>query len=62
VLRGEKITRIELSGVRKYFADGALEPRHVTLSLSGRLKQMEGGQQHFLPISAETGSGLRIRE
>jgi hypothetical protein len=25
-LRGEEITKIELGGVRKYFADGALEP------------------------------------
>jgi hypothetical protein len=32
-LRGEEITKIELSGVRKYFGDGATEPRHVTLSL-----------------------------
>jgi hypothetical protein len=61
-LRGEEITKIELSGVRKYFADGAMEPRHVTISLIGRFKQMEGGQQHFLPIAAETGSGLNIRE
>jgi hypothetical protein len=41
-LRGEEITKIKLSGVRKYFADGVLEPRHVTLSLIGRFKQMEG--------------------
>jgi hypothetical protein len=61
-LRGEEITKIELSGVRTYFADRAVEPRHVTLSLIGRFKQMEGGHQHFLPIAAETGSGLKIRE
>jgi hypothetical protein len=61
-LRGEETTKIEMSGVRKYFADGALEPRHVTLSLIGRLKQMEGGQQKFLPVAAETGSGSKIRE
>jgi hypothetical protein len=48
--------------VRKYFADGAMEPRHVTLSLIGRFKQTEGGQQHFLSIAVEIGSGLRIRE
>jgi hypothetical protein len=42
-LRGEETTKIELSGVRKCFADGALEPRHITLSLKWRFKQMEGG-------------------
>jgi hypothetical protein len=31
-LGGEEIIKIELSGVRKYFADGVLEPRHVTIS------------------------------
>jgi hypothetical protein len=61
-LRGEEITKIELSGVRKYFGDGASEPCHVTLSLIGRFKQAEGEHQHFLPVAAVTGSGLRIRE
>jgi hypothetical protein len=61
-LRGEEIIKIELSGVRKYFGDGAAEPRHVTLSLIGRFKQVEGEHQHFLPVAAVTGSGLRIRE
>jgi hypothetical protein len=61
-LRGEEITKIELSGVRKYFGDVATEPRHVTLSLIGRFKQVEGEHQHFLPVAAVTGSGLRIRE
>jgi hypothetical protein len=46
----------------KVFSNGALETRHVTLSLIGRFKQMEWEQQRFLPIAAETGSGLRIRE
>jgi hypothetical protein len=57
-----KITNIELSGVRKYFGDGMTEPRHVTLSLIGRFKQVEGEQQHFIPVAAMTGSGLRIKE
>jgi hypothetical protein len=61
-LRGEEITKIELGGVRKYFADGAVEPKHVTLSLIGRFKQLEGEQQHFLPVAAVTGSGIKIRE
>jgi hypothetical protein len=33
-LRGEEITKIELGGERTYFTDGALEPKHVTLSLT----------------------------
>jgi hypothetical protein len=61
-LRGEEITKIELSGVRKYFGGGAMEPRHVTLSLIGRFQQVEGENQHFLPVAAMTGSGLRTRE
>jgi hypothetical protein len=61
-LRGEEITKIEVSGVRKYFGDGVMEPRHVTLSLIGRFKQVEGGQQHFLPVAGVMGSGLQIRE
>jgi hypothetical protein len=61
-LRGEEITKIELGGVRKYFADGGVEPKHVTLSLSGRFKQLEGDKQLFLPVAAVTGSGIRIRE
>jgi hypothetical protein len=40
VLRGEEINKIELSGVRKHFADRALEPRHVTLSLIGWFNKM----------------------
>jgi hypothetical protein len=34
----------------------------VTLSLIGRFKQLEGGQQNFLLVDAVTGSGIRIRE
>jgi hypothetical protein len=48
--------------VRKYFGDGVTEPRHVTLSLIGRFEQVEGNQQHFLPVAAVTGSVLRIGE
>jgi hypothetical protein len=59
---GEDITRIELGGVRKYFADGAVEPKHVTLSLIGSFKQLEGEQQPFLPVAAVTGYGIKIRE
>jgi hypothetical protein len=61
-LRGEDIIKIELGEVRKYFADGALEPKHVTLSLIGRFKQFEGGQQKILPVAGLTGSGIRVRE
>jgi hypothetical protein len=61
-LRGKEITNIELSGMRKHFGDGATEPRHFTLSLIGRFKQVEGEHQHFLPVAAVMGSGLRIRK
>jgi hypothetical protein len=46
-LRGEEITKIELSGVIKYFGDGETEPRHVTLSLIGRFKQVKGNSSNF---------------
>jgi hypothetical protein len=42
-LRGDEINKIEIDGVRKYFFDGALEPKHITLSLIGSFKQLEGG-------------------
>jgi hypothetical protein len=45
-----------------YIGDGATEPRHVTFSLIGRFKQVEGEHQHFLPVAAVKGSGLRISE
>jgi hypothetical protein len=61
-LRVKEVTKIELSGMIKYVGDGATAPHHVTLSLIGRFKQVEGGQKHFLPVAAVTGSGLRIRE
>jgi hypothetical protein len=48
--------------VHKYFAYGALEPKHVTLSLIRCFKQLEGDQHHFLPVDAVTGSGIKIRE
>jgi hypothetical protein len=46
-LRGEYITKIELGGVRKHFGDGALEQKYDTLSLIGRFKQLEGGNNIF---------------
>jgi hypothetical protein len=61
-LRGEEITKIELSGVRKYFVDGTVELRYVTLSFIGRFTQMEGLQHYLLHIAEETGSRLSIRE
>jgi hypothetical protein len=50
-LRGEEINKKELSGVREYSADGAVETRHVTLSLIGRFTQMEGGGAALPPHS-----------
>jgi hypothetical protein len=32
------------------------------LSLIGRFNQVDGEQQHFLPVAVVTGSGLQIRE
>jgi hypothetical protein len=41
-LRGEEIPKIELTGLIKYFSDGATtNPPHVTLSLIRRFKQEE---------------------
>jgi hypothetical protein len=51
-----------LGGVRTYFADGAVEPKHVTLSLIGHFKQLEGDQKHFLLVAAVTGYEIRARE
>jgi hypothetical protein len=42
VLCGEKTTKTEVGGVRKYFTDGAFEPTHATISLIGRFKQRGG--------------------
>jgi hypothetical protein len=63
-LIGGAITKIELSGARTYFADRALEPDHVTLSLIGIFKQVEGEHHHFIPVATVigSGSGLRIRK
>jgi hypothetical protein len=41
------------------FRDGMKEQLQA---LIGRFKQVEGKQQHFLPVVAVTGSGLQIRE
>jgi hypothetical protein len=61
-LSGEEITKIELGGVRRYFADGAVAPKHVTLYLIGRFKELEGEKQNFIPVLAVMGSGIKIRE
>jgi hypothetical protein len=55
-VRGEEITKIELGGVRTHFVDGELEPKHVTLSLIGRFKQLEEGETSFY----HSGSAGRI--
>jgi hypothetical protein len=62
-LRGEEISKIEVTGVIKYFADGATTnpPPHMTLSLIRRFKQ-ESWDQHFLPVAAVIRSGLRLRK
>jgi hypothetical protein len=62
-LRGKKIPKLEISGLLKHFAEGGkTDPKHVMLSLVGRFKQEDCERQHFLPVAAVTGSGLKIRE
>jgi hypothetical protein len=62
-LRREEISKIELHGILKHFEEGgAAQQKRVTLYLVGRFKQVEGEQHNFLPVSAVTGSGIRIRE
>jgi hypothetical protein len=54
--RGEEITSVKIGRVRK----STLEPCHVTLSLIEICKQVEGEQQHILPVMAETVSIIKI--
>jgi hypothetical protein len=60
-LRGEESRKIELTGVIKYFADGATTPPHAISPLIGRFTQEEVEHQHFLPVATVTGSGLILR-
>jgi hypothetical protein len=62
-LRGEEISKIELTGIMKHFEEGGTaQQKDVALSLVGRFKQVECEYQHFLPVAVVTGSGIRIRE
>jgi hypothetical protein len=62
-LRGEEIPKLEITGLLKHFAEGGkTEPKHVMLSVMGRLKQEDGERQHFLPVAAVTKSEIKIRE
>jgi hypothetical protein len=62
-LRGEEISKIELTGILKHSEEGGTtHQHHATLSLVGRFKQVEGEQHYFLPVAVVTGYGLRIRE
>jgi hypothetical protein len=59
--RGEEISKIELTVILKNFEEGGTaQQKHVTLSLVGIFKQVEGKQQHFLPAAAVTGFARRI--
>jgi hypothetical protein len=50
------ISKIELTGILKYFEEGGTaQQKHV-------FKQVGGEQQHFFPISVVTGSGIRVRD
>jgi hypothetical protein len=60
-LYGEEIPKLEITGLLKHFAEGdKTEPNDVMLSLVGRFKQEDGEIQHFLPVDAVTGSGIKI--
>jgi hypothetical protein len=62
-LRGEEIPKLEITGLLKHFAEGEkTTPKHIMLSLVGRFKKGNGERQHYLPVAAVTGSGLRIRD
>jgi hypothetical protein len=55
--------KLEITGLLKHFAEGdKTTPKHVMLSLVGRFKQEDGERQHYFPVAAVTGSGLRIRD
>jgi hypothetical protein len=61
-LRGEEITKIELGGVRKHFADGGTSSTpHVMFTLVGRFKGYQGKHHHLMLTAAVTGSGLEVR-
>jgi hypothetical protein len=62
-LRGEEIPKLEITGLLKHFAEGDKTTlKHVMISLVGRFKQEDGERQHYFPVAAVTGSGLRIRD
>jgi hypothetical protein len=53
---GEEITKIELGGVRKYFADGALKPKHVFFDWT--LQKTGGKATPFSPSCSAGGAHL----
>ena len=63
-LRGEEVPMTDLNSVFKHWNDGdiALPRRHVAIGLMGRFKNQIGEKYHFIPLAAETKSGLKIRE
>jgi hypothetical protein len=62
-LRGEEIPKLEITGFLKHFSQvDKITPKHIMLSLVGRFNQEDGERQHYLPVVAVTGSGLRIRD
>jgi hypothetical protein len=60
-LRGEVIPNLEIAGLLNHPAEGdKTVPTHIMLSLVGRFKQEDGEMQHFLSVTAVTGSELLI--
>jgi hypothetical protein len=59
---GGEITKIELGGVRKHFADGGTSVTpHVMFTLVGCFKLEQGERHHVILVAAVTGSGMEVR-
>ena len=61
-LRGEETLKLVLGEARQYIteAENHCKHKHVILPLRGRFKGETGESFHFLAVTAETDSGLRI--
>jgi hypothetical protein len=62
-LRGEEVPMTDLNSVFKHWEEGNLNGarKHVAIGLMGRFKNQVGEKYHFIPLAAETRSGLKVR-